>query len=53
MAANAKFISSPSVGQVIDRTDGKLVHLDGVNFSRAWNLYSLITALPEGLAQEK
>ena len=41
------------LGQVIDRTDGKLVHLDGVNFSRAWNLYSLITALPEGLAQEK
>lgn len=29
------------VGQVSDRTDGKLVHLDGVNFSRAWNLYSL------------
>jgi len=45
------FVLEP--GQVIDRTDGKLVHLDGVNFSRAWNLYSLITALPEGLAQEK
>ena len=26
------------VGQVSDRTDGKLVHLDGVNFSRAWSL---------------
>ncbi len=28
-------------GQVSDRTDGKLVHLDGVNFSRAWVLYGL------------
>ncbi|MGV6831385.1 MAG: DUF2891 domain-containing protein [bacterium] len=26
-------------GQVKDRSDGKLVHLDGVNFSRAWCLY--------------
>lgn len=26
------------VGEVSDRTDGKLVHLDGVNFSRAWSL---------------
>ncbi len=25
-------------GKVSDRTDGKLVHLDGVNFSRAWSL---------------
>ena len=28
-------------GQVSDRTDGKLVHLDGVNFSRAWCLYGI------------
>lgn len=28
-------------GKIIDRTDGKLVHLDGLNFSRAWCLYSL------------
>jgi len=28
-------------GEVKDRTDGKLVHLDGVNFSRAWNLYAI------------
>jgi len=27
--------------KVIDRSDGKLVHLDGLNFSRAWCLYSL------------
>lgn len=26
---------------VSDRTDGKLVHLDGLNFSRAWCLYSM------------
>lgn len=29
------------VGKVSDRTDGKLVHLDGLNFSRAWCLYGL------------
>lgn len=28
-------------GIVSDRTDGKLVHLDGVNFSRAWCLYDI------------
>jgi len=28
-------------GKIIDRSDGKLVHLDGLNFSRAWCLYSL------------
>lgn len=32
-------------GQVVDRTDGKLVHLDGVNFSRAWCLYNLARRL--------
>ncbi|MBX2844912.1 MAG: DUF2891 domain-containing protein [Saprospiraceae bacterium] len=26
---------------VTDRTDGKLVHLDGLNFSRAWCLYGI------------
>ena len=30
-----------SPGKIIDRTDGKLVHLDGLNFSRAWCLYPL------------
>ena len=35
------------VGEVSDRSDGKLVHLDGVNFSRAWNLYMIINDLPE------
>lgn len=27
--------------KVSDRSDGKLVHLDGLNFSRAWCLYNL------------
>ena len=35
------------VGLVSDRTDGHLVHLDGVNFSRAWNLYKIAEGLPE------
>ncbi len=30
-----------SPGIIKDRSDGKLVHLDGVNFSRAWCLYGL------------
>lgn len=34
-----KLVLSPGV--VKDRTDGKLVHLDGVNFSRAWCLFPL------------
>lgn len=34
-------------GRVSDRTDGKLVHLDGVNFSRAWSLYEISKDLPE------
>ncbi|TRZ42560.1 DUF2891 domain-containing protein [Robertkochia solimangrovi] len=34
-------------GKVSDRTDGKLVHLDGVNFSRAWCLYGISKTLPE------
>lgn len=29
------------VGEVKDRSDGKLVHLDGLNFSRAWCLYGI------------
>lgn len=30
-----------AVGEVSDRTDGHLVHLDGLNFSRAWCLNNL------------
>ena len=35
------------VGIVSDRTDGKLVHLDGLNFSRAWVFYGLANQYPE------
>jgi hypothetical protein len=34
-----------SVAEVTDRSDGKLAHLDGLNFSRAWCLYELGNAL--------
>ena len=34
-------------GKVGDRSDGKLVHLDGLNFSRAWVLYGLANQYPE------
>jgi hypothetical protein len=34
-------------GVVTDRADGKLVHLDGLNFSRAWCLYGIADILPE------
>ncbi|MBK8518610.1 MAG: DUF2891 domain-containing protein [Saprospiraceae bacterium] len=33
--------------KVSDRTDGKLVHLDGVNFCRAWTLYRIAKVIPE------
>lgn len=35
------------VAKVSDRTDGHLVHLDGLNFSRAWNLFHLIHQYPK------
>jgi hypothetical protein len=44
-------ISNPAfqleVGKVSDRTDGKLVHLDGLNFSRARCLNGIAESLPE------
>ncbi|HRW76089.1 MAG: DUF2891 domain-containing protein [Lewinellaceae bacterium] len=43
--ADPAFTLTP--GEVRDRTDGKLVHLDGLNFSRAWCLYDLARSLPE------
>ena len=33
--------------RVSDRSDGKLVHLDGLNFSRAWVLYGLARQYPQ------
>jgi hypothetical protein len=38
---------SLEVARVSDRTDGKLVHLDGLNFSRARCLYGIAESLPE------
>ena len=35
-----------NVGKVSDRKDGKLVHLDGLNFSRAWVFYGLAKQYP-------
>jgi hypothetical protein len=43
------FRNNPSqyltVAEVTDRSDGKLAHLDGLNFSRAWCLYEMGSAL--------
>nr|WP_241735706.1 DUF2891 domain-containing protein [Aquisalinus flavus] len=38
-------------GIVLDPADGKLVHLDGVNLSRAWALEGIAAALPQGDAR--
>ncbi len=35
-------------GVVLDKTDGKLAHLDGLNLSRAWMLEGIVSALPAG-----
>ncbi len=35
-------------GVVTDRSDGKLVHLDGLNLSRAWMLEGIAAGLPAG-----
>ncbi|HVU93609.1 MAG TPA: DUF2891 family protein [Puia sp.] len=37
-------------GRVTDRSDGKLVHLDGLNLSRAWDLYGIARHLPANRA---
>ena len=42
---NKDFELAPGI--VSDRTDGKLVHLDGVNFSRAWCLNQIANKYPE------
>jgi len=43
------FINNPSkyinTVEVVDKTDGKMAHLDGLNFSRAWCLYEMGTVL--------
>lgn len=35
-------------GVVTDKSDGKLVHLDGLNLSRAWMLEGMAAGLPDG-----
>jgi hypothetical protein len=35
-------------GEVTDRTDPKLAHLDGLNLSRGWMLQGIANALPQG-----
>ncbi len=44
-----ELINNPHLepGKVSDRKDGKLVHLDGLNFSRAWVFYGLAHQYPE------
>lgn len=37
---------SLDTGKVADRTDGHLVHLDGLNYSRAWALHKIIEGMP-------
>ena len=36
------------IGIVLDKTDGKLAHLDGLNLSRAWMLEGIASGLPAG-----
>lgn len=42
-AGNASWLEP---GVVLDATDGKLAHLDGLNLSRAWMLEGMLSALP-------
>jgi hypothetical protein len=39
-----------SPAEPVDRADGKLAHLDGLNLSRAWMLEAIRSALPEAHA---
>jgi len=43
---NPRALITPAL--VTDRTDPKLVHLDGLNLSRAWCMRSIASALPQG-----
>lgn len=45
-----KSLITPAV--VTDRTDPKIVHLDGLNLSRAWCLWGVAAALPKGDARK-
>lgn len=43
--------ATPAPAATIDRADGKLVHWDGLNLSRAWMLAAIAGALPPGDAR--
>ena len=43
--SDSSFTLSPGI--VADRNDGHLVHLDGLNFSRAWCLYGIAASSPD------
>lgn len=45
--ANGKASPLLTPAIVTDRSDPKLVHLDGLNLSRAWCLYGIVGALPD------
>jgi hypothetical protein len=51
LAAGKPFPLSPAV--VTDPTDPRLVHLDGVNLTRAWTLRAVSRALPPSDARRK
>ena len=51
LAAGKPFPLSPAV--VSDPTDPRLVHLDGVNLTRAWTLRGVARALPAGDGRRK
>lgn len=44
-ASRQNYSLSPAT--VSDRSDGKLVHLDGANFCRAWALFAIVDKIPE------
>ena len=49
-AANPSAILTPAV--VTDKSDGKLAHLDGLNFSRAWCLYEIAKGTDNAIMTE-
>jgi hypothetical protein len=51
LEAGKPFPLSPAV--VTDPTDPRLVHLDGLNLTRAWTLRAIARALPESDARRK
>jgi len=50
LAQNPSKLLQPAV--VVDKSDGKMAHLDGLNFSRAWCLYEIGKGLNNAALQE-